>query len=58
MPLVLVIVWLMNFFLCVAHELARLGRGRDPDHPAVWMHPLPDFVTMVLVCGITDPEVN
>ena len=43
---------------CVAHELARLGRGREPDHPAVWMHPLPDFVTMVLVCGITDPEVN
>ena len=42
----------------VAHELARLGRGRDPDHPAVWMHPLPDFVTMVLLRDITDPEVN
>jgi ribonuclease HI len=25
----------------VAHDLARLGRGRDPDHPIVWMHPLP-----------------
>ena len=42
----------------VAHEFARLGRGRDPDHPAVWMHPLPDFVTMVLLRDITDPEVN
>ena len=25
------------------HELACLGRTRDPDHPAVWMDPLPGF---------------
>jgi len=28
----------------VVHELARVGRGRDPDHLVFWMHPLPAFV--------------
>ena len=33
----------------VAHELARVGRHRDPDHPVVWIHPLPAFVNNLLV---------
>jgi ribonuclease HI len=32
----------------VAHSLARLGRDRDPDHPSVWVHPLPEFVNNLL----------
>ena len=40
---------------CVAHELARLGRGRDPDHPVIWMYPLPDFVNDLLVRDRTAP---
>ena len=31
-----------------AHELAYLGRTRDPDHPAVWMDPLPVSVMNIL----------
>ena len=45
--------WSVNFVnrSCnsVAHELARFGRGRDPDHPIAWMDPLPNFVTNLLV---------
>ena len=37
----------------VAHDLARFGRDRDPDHPFLWMHPLPDFVNDLLVRDIT-----
>ena len=33
----------------VAHELARVGRDRHPDHPIIWMHPLPAFVNNLLV---------
>ncbi|RLN30877.1 hypothetical protein C2845_PM05G29200 [Panicum miliaceum] len=37
----------------VAHELARFGRVRDPDHPIVWMHRLPSFVNGLLSRGST-----
>ena len=37
----------------VAHALARFGRERDPDHPIIWMHPLPSFVNNLLVCDST-----
>ena len=37
----------------VAHDLARFGRDRDPDHPILWMHPLPGFVNDLLVRDIT-----
>ena len=39
----------------VAHNLARYGRGRDPDHPVIWMYPLPDFVNDLLVRDRTPP---
>ena len=41
----------------VAHELARAGRIRDLDHPAVWVHPLPDFVNALLVRDSAEPLV-
>ncbi|XP_039796349.1 uncharacterized protein LOC120661524 [Panicum virgatum] len=41
-----------------AHELAKLGRYRDPEHPAVWMDPLPDFVNLALACDLAEPGVN
>ena len=31
-----------------AHELARLGLERDPDCPAVWDDPFPDFVSTLM----------
>ena len=37
----------------VAHALARFGRKRDPDHPIIWMHPLPSIVNNLLVCDST-----
>ena len=37
----------------VAHALARFGRERDPDHPIIWMHPLPSIVNNLLVCDST-----
>ena len=39
----------------VAHELACLGRDRDPDHPAVWIDPLPVFVMNILACDHPGP---
>jgi uncharacterized Zn-finger protein len=27
-----------------AYDLACLGRSQDPDHPSVWMDPLPSLV--------------
>ena len=41
----------------VGHELARAGRIRDLDHPAVWVHPLPDFVNALLVRDSVEPLV-
>ena len=41
----------------VGHELARAGRIRDLDHPAVWVHPLPDFVNALLVRDSAEPLV-
>ncbi|RLN07311.1 hypothetical protein C2845_PM11G03640 [Panicum miliaceum] len=40
----------------VAHELARIGRSRDLDHPAVWMTPLPEFVNVLLVRDSAEPR--
>ena len=37
----------------VTHTLARFGRERDPDHPIIWMHPLPSIVNNLLVCDST-----
>ena len=31
-----------------AHELAKLGRCRDPEHPIVWMDPLPESVNVIV----------
>ena len=42
----------------VAHNLARYGRGRDPDHPVIWMYPLPDFVNDLLVRDRTAPWIK
>lgn len=41
-----------------AHEIAKFGRYRDPEHPAVWMDPLPDFVNLALACDLAEPGVN
>jgi hypothetical protein len=41
----------------VAHELARVGHTRDLDHPAVWVHPLTDFVNTLLVRDSAEPQV-
>ena len=41
----------------VAHEMARVGRTRDLDHPAVWVHPLTDFVNTLLVRDSAEPQV-
>ena len=41
----------------VAHELARAGRTRDLDHPAVWVHPLPEFANALLVRDSAEPLV-
>ena len=40
-----------------AHELAKLGRCRDPDHPNVWMDPLPEFVNVILARDLAEPGV-
>ena len=37
-----------------AHELAKLGRCRDPDHPSVWMDPLPEFVNVILARDLAE----
>jgi len=42
----------------LAHSLARIGRSRDPNDPAVWAHPLPDFVKDLLGRDLIDPRIN
>lgn len=38
-----------------AHELARSGLNRDPDHPCIWDDPLPSFVSDLVGRDLTDP---
>ena len=40
------------------HELACLGRTWDPDHPAVWMDPLPGFVMNILARELPEPGLS
>jgi hypothetical protein len=41
-----------------AHEFTRLSFGWDPDHPHVWLDPLPSFVSDILVRDFAEPHVN
>jgi hypothetical protein len=40
-----------------AHDLASIGRSGDPDHPIVWIDPLPDFVKNILARDLLGPGV-
>ena len=40
-----------------AHDLASIGLSGDPDHPIVWIDPLPDFVKNILARDLLGPGV-
>ena len=41
-----------------AHELACVGFRRDPDQPAVWADPLPNFVKLLVDRDLVDPVLG
>jgi hypothetical protein len=48
--------WVSRVCNRIAHELAHSGLVRDPDQPAIWSDPLPNFVLSLLDHDYVDPE--
>ncbi|OEL29647.1 hypothetical protein BAE44_0009335, partial [Dichanthelium oligosanthes] len=42
----------------VLMSFARFGRSWDPDQTVVWLSPLPEFVSSLVVGDLTEPLVN